>query len=342
MKSLKVKKNSFVAWIIIALLVICFTSSSALAEVKKVRLARQFGLAYLPLIAMVEYKLVEKHARAAGLGDIEVTRAKFSGGAMMNDALLSGNLDFAAGGMGPLIKIWAKSKGIYDIKGVAALESMPLFLNTINPAVKSIKDLSKKNRIALVAVKVSIQAVVLQMAASKVWGKNNYTKLDHLTVSMKHPDAMASMLSGRGQVDCHLTSPPYQYQELDDPRVHRVFSSYDVLDGPHTFINIYTNSKFHKKNPKTYAAVLAALEEAIAIINKDKRAAAELYVKATKSKLPVETVYKIITDPSVEFTTTPRNTMKFADFLHEIGAIKIKPKTWKDMYFKEIHDKSGS
>ncbi len=342
MITFKTKYVNLIVSIGIALAMLGMTYSTATAEVKTVRLAKQFGLGYLPLIVMEQYKLIEKHAKAAGLGNINVTWSTFGGGAAMNDALISGNLDFPSGGVGPLIKIWAKSKGILDVKGVAAINAMPLFLNTRNPNVKSIRDLTNKDRIALPAVKVSIQAVILQMAAAKTFGEKNYDKLDHLTVSMKHPDALIALLSGRSEIDTHLTSPPYEFQELEDPSVHRVFSSYDILGGPHTFNNVWATSKFHKNNPKTYAAVFAALNEAMDIINKDKRAAAELYVKATRSKLSVDFVYKIITDPSIEFTTVPLNTMKFAKFMYKIGAIKIMPKSWKDMFFPEIYDKQGS
>lgn len=38
-------------------------------------------------------------------------------------------------------------------------------------------------------VKVSMQTILLQMAAAQTFGESNYTKLDGLTVSMAHPDA---------------------------------------------------------------------------------------------------------------------------------------------------------
>jgi len=54
---------------------------SARAEVKELRLAKQYGLGYLPLIIMEEQHLIEKHAKAAGLGDIKVTWATLGGAA---------------------------------------------------------------------------------------------------------------------------------------------------------------------------------------------------------------------------------------------------------------------
>src|SRR6185312_3884163 len=110
---------------------------------------------------------------------------------------------------------------------VGAINSMPLYLNTRNPAVKTLKDFTDKDRIALPAVKVSIQAVTLQMAAEQAFGPGQQNKLDQLTVSMKHPDALAALLSGRSEVTAHFGSAPFQYQELEDKRAHRVLNSYD-------------------------------------------------------------------------------------------------------------------
>lgn len=74
-------------------------------EVKEIRVAKQFGLSYLPMIVMEERKLFEKHAQTAGLGTVTASWTQLSAGPPMNDALLSGNLDFASGGVGPLVTI---------------------------------------------------------------------------------------------------------------------------------------------------------------------------------------------------------------------------------------------
>lgn len=325
-----------------ATLLAVFTANvaPALAEVKEVRLAKQYGLGYLPLIIMEEQRLIEKHAKAAGLGDIKVTWATLGGGGAVNDALLSGSVDYISSGVAPLVVLWAKSNGA--VKGVSALISTPNLLNTNNPAVKSIRDLTGKDRIALPTVKVSIQAIILQMAAAKEFGQENFAKLDKLTVSMKHPDAMAALLSGKSEVTGHLTSPPFMFQELDDKRVRTVLNSYDVLGGPHTFNVFTTTNAFHNNNPKTYAAVFAALEEAITFINKNKRAAAGIYQKASKTKESIDDLVREINQPTVAYTTTPKNVGKFADFMYRTGTIKVKAKSWKDLFFSNVHGTKGS
>jgi NitT/TauT family transport system substrate-binding protein len=309
-------------------------------EAKELRIAKQFGISYLPLTLMEARGLIEKHARAHGQGDVKVTWSRLSAGAPMNEALLSGNLDVAAGGVGPLVTIWARTRGNVDVRAIASINSMPLYLNTINPNVRALKDFTDKDRIALPAVKVSIQAVTLQMAALRDLGKAD--ALDHLTVSMAHPDGMAAMMSGRSEITAHFTSAPFMYQQLQDARVRRVLSSYEVLGGPSTFNLVWTQGRFRERNPRLYAAFMAALDDAMAQIAADPAAAAEDWIKAEASRLEKPFVERMIRDPENKFTTTPENVMRYAEFMHANGAIRVKANAWTDLFFPEIHAVRGS
>lgn len=328
-------------WMLLLAAAFCAWMPVARAEMSEINVAQQYGIGYLPLMIMEDQKLIEKHAKAAGL-DVKVGWAKFAGGNVMNDALLSSSLQFASGGVGPLVTLWAKTRGNLDVKAVSAINSMPLYLTTRNPDVKTLKDFTAKDKIALPAVKVSIQAVTLQMAAEKAFGEGQQYKLDPLTVSMSHPDAQTALLSGQSEITAHFGSPPFQYQQLERPGIHRVLNSYDVLGGPGTFNTVWTTSKFRSENPKLYAAFVAALDEATATINRDKRTAAETYLRLSKEKSSVESILKMINDPEIVFTTTPQNVMKYVDFMYKIGSIKVKADSWKDLFFPNIHGAPGS
>lgn len=318
------------------------TSLAARAEVTDLKIAEQYGISYLPMMIMEDQHLVEKYAKEAGINDLKVTWAKFAGGNVMNDALLSNSLHFASGGVAPMVTLWAKTRGNYDVKAVAALNSMPLYLTTRNPNVKTIKDFTDKDKIALPAVKVSIQAVTLQMAAEQAFGPGQQNKLDRLTVTMSHPDGQAALLSGTSEVDAHFSSPPFQYQQLEKPGIHKVLDSYQVLGGPATFNLVWTTSRFRNENPKVYAAFTKALDEAIAMINKDKKWAAEAYLRISKDKDSLDNVVKMLNDPEVKYTTTPENVTKYVDFMYKIGSIKAKPASWKDLFFPNVYNLPGS
>jgi NitT/TauT family transport system substrate-binding protein len=310
------------------------------AEVSEIAVAQQYGISYLPLMVMEEQKLIEKHAKAAGV-DAAVSWKKFAGGNVMNDALLSNSLQFASGGVGPFVTLWAKTRGNLDVKAVAAINSMPLLLNTRNPGVKSIKDFTDKDRIALPAVKISIQAITLQMAAEKVFGEGQHNRLDPLTVTLSHPDAQIALLSGASEITAHFGSPPFQYQQLRNPAIHTVLNSYDVLGGPATFNVVWTTAKFRTENPKIYDAFVKALDEATALINGDKKWAAEAYLRISKDKDTVPDILAMLNDPAIVFTTTPQNVMKYVDFMLKTGAIKTRPDSWKELFFPNAHNLPG-
>ena len=316
-------------------------ASTAFAEMSEIKVAQQYGIGYLPLMIMEEQKLIEKQAKVLGV-DVSVSWAKFAGGNVMNDALLSNSLQFASGGVGPMITLWSRTRGNLDVKAVAAINSMPLYLNSRNPAVKTIQDLTEKDKIALPAVKVSIQALTLQMASEKAFGEGQYARLDPLTVSLSHPDAQLALLSGQSEVNAHFSSPPFQYQQLRNPAIHTVLNSYDVLGGPGTFNLVWTTSKFRADNPKLYEAFVKALDEATAFINKDKKAAAEAYLRISRDKDSVQDILVMLNDPLIVFTTTPENVMKYVDFMARTGAIKVRPESWKDMFFPNAHGLPGS
>lgn len=310
------------------------------AEVGEVRIARGFGLGYLPLIVMEQERLFEKHAAAAGVGDTVARWVTCDGGTNQAYLLAAGNLDISAAGLSTLVLIWDRTRGNLDVRGLAALDSMPLALNTTNPRVHSVRDFTAADRIAVPVAKSSIQAVVLQMEADRVFGA--YDRLDRLTVSMSHPDAAIALLAGRTEISAHLTAPPFTWLELEDPRVRRVFSSYEVLGGPHSFNLVWTTGKFRARNPRTIAAFLAALDEAMRKINADKPAYARVFAAAEKSRLDPAFILRMMNDPDVEFTMTPAGTMKVATFLHKVGTIKRPPAKWQEMFFPEAHGRPGS
>jgi NitT/TauT family transport system substrate-binding protein len=313
----------------------------AKAETRTVRIATQYGISYLPLTIMAEKNLLEAEGKKLGL-DLKAEWVRFTGGPPMNEALISGNLDFASGGVGPFVTIWARTKSNLKVKGVTALNSMPLWLNTINPNVKTIKDFTDKDRIALPAVRVSMQAVILQMAAEKVFGKGQEHKLDAWTVSLSHPDGLAQMMSGKSEITAHFTSAPFMYQELADARVHRVLNSYDVFGGPHTFNVVWATAKLYEGEPKVVKAFLAALRTAMKEINADPAAAAALWVKADKSKLTPADAEKIIRDKDNTWTMTPQKIMVVADYMGRVGMVPLTPANWKDMFIADIQDLPGS
>lgn len=308
----------------------------------QLRIAEQFGIVYLLLNVAQDQQLIEKHGKAAGV-DIKVEWLKLSGGSAVNDALLSGSVDIAGAGVGPLLTIWDRTHGKQNVRGVASLGNFPYYLVSNNPKVKTIADFGDKDRIAVPAVGVSVQSRVLQLASAKLWGDAQYNKLDKVSIAVPHPDATAAIISGGTEITGHFGNPPFQEQELaGNPNAHIVLKSYDVLGGPSSATVLYATEKFRKDNPKTYGAFLGALDEAAKFISANPEKAADIYLKVNKGNTDRKLLLQIIKNPEVQFKIAPQNTYGLAEFMHRVGAIKNKPASVKDYFFDDAHVQGGS
>jgi NitT/TauT family transport system substrate-binding protein len=315
----------------------------ASAETDVIKIPRGAGgVGFLPLLVMEHKGLVERHAREAGVPNLKVEWIKLGGPALVNDLLLSGAADVVGAGPPAFLTLWDRTRGNADVKGVAAMTSIPMYLNTRAPHLKSIRDLKETDKIAITAVKVSIPAIIMQMAAIKDFGAADYAHYDKFTVGLTHPDALIALMSGRADISAHFASPPFHQRERKNADVRTIMTSNDVMGGPSTFTMLYTKGKFHDENPKVYAAFLKALQEALAFINDDKRGAAQTFLDMEGQGLKLEEVMEILADPDVRYTTSPENVMKYADFMATVGSIKARPTKWQELFFSEIHGVPGS
>ena len=329
--------------IALAAIIISSVPIPASAEVSTLRVSYGYGILYLPLMVMDREQLIEKRAKAAGLGDVKVEWKTFDGGNVINDAMLAGALDIAGIGVPGFLTLWAKAKDnpALEVRALTGMSTSSMYLMTRNASVKSLKDFTDRDRIAVPGIKTSLPAVLLHMAAAKEFGDANYAKLDPITVGLGHPEALAVMLSGKGEIDAHMASPPFSYVEDATPGLHRVFNSVDVL-GNITLDITFTTRRFVDANPKLAAAFVAAMEDACALIAKDKRKAAEIYNAVAKVKQPADETLRILNDPNTKFSVEPEGTMRYAEFMARVGTIKAKPASWKELYFAPVNGMAGS
>lgn len=323
---------------------LAFAPAGARAEVDEVRIpVGAGGIGFLPLLVMEKNKLVEKHATAAGLDKLKVSWISFGGPSVVNEALLSGAAHFAPAGPPAFLTMWGRTRGAQKVMGAAAMTSMPMYLNTNSDRIRSLDDIGGNDKMAVTGVKVSIPAIVMQMHARDKYGPADYARFDKYTVSMSHPDAVAALLSRHLEINLHFASPPFHQRELKAPGIHNVMNTDQIMGGSTTFTMLYTTVKFHTENPKTYGAVMAALREAIAFIKENPREATRIFVEAPGGKgWPEDEILAVIQSPDIVFTTAPQRVMKYATFMHEVGTLKVKPESWKELFLPEAHDQDGS
>lgn len=336
-------KLKFAALLAAAAFALPLLTTASRAEVPELRMATQFGIGTLPMTIIEKKQLLEKHLAAAGLGSTKVTWRQFPGGNPMNEGLLSGSLDIVSAGSTVFITLWAKAKGTpLAVRGIGGVSALPLELLTRNPNVKSIADLGDNDRIAVTTLKVSVHAIMLQMAAEKLWGPSGIDRINKLTVQIPHGDAASAMISQAGEINNHFTAPPFQEMELKYKHIRKISSAQDILGGPATYMIAYTTEKFRNENPKTYKAFVDALKEAQELTKKDPPGMAKVYLDASKDKLSVEETVELIKNPGSTFTLTPERVQPFAEFMAKVGIIKTAPKDWKEMFFPEAAATAGS
>jgi len=329
------------SWVVATALVVI--AGAARGETQEIRVAAQYGLGYLPMQVAVDRGTIEKRLKEAGLPETRVALRQLGGGPVVNDALLSGSIDVGMGGGTVMMTLWDKTLGRQNVKGVAAFCDSPIYLVTTDPKIRSIRDYGPDDRIAVTGLKVTVQALFLEMAAAKEWGWEDRFRLDQNAVAMPHPEAVAAILSRRHEVKSHAATIPFVFEELRDQRARTILTTNDVLGGAHTLITAWATETWRRENPKAYAAFAAGLEDAIELINRDRRAAAESHLRIEKSKLSVEQVVEILgRKDDIAYTSTPRRTAAFAEFMHRLGQMKNEPASWKDLFFENVHGKPGS
>jgi NitT/TauT family transport system substrate-binding protein len=309
---------------------------TARAEMTEITVAEQYGVSILPLMVMERMGLAERYAKAAGMEALKINWVQVAGPSVMNDGLVSGAVQFAAQGAPSLITLWDKTRRNVGVKGVAAITTYPLYLITRNPAVRTIRDFTDADKIAVPSVKISTQAIMLQMAAAAAFGDADYGRLDPLTISLSHPDALAALSSNMAGVNAHFSSSPFYEQEIKVPGVRLVTTNYDILGGPATALTLLASGRFRDANPRVFRAFYDGLAEAIETINRDKPAAARLYLEMARDRRSTEAdILAIIGDKDYAYTLRPAKVLKTALFMAKVGTIRQTPASIEEMFFPE-------
>jgi NitT/TauT family transport system substrate-binding protein len=296
-----------------------------LAEVKVLRIAHQHSMAFLVVDVMLAKHMIEMRAKSAGLDDIHVSAARFGSGPAANDALLKGEIEVGGAGLTPFLDLWSRTKGAENVRGVAPINDSPLFLITTDPRVKSVKDLGPSDKVAVPAPG-SIQGLFLRMLANRSFDKPE--RFDEAMVSMTSPEGLKALAAPDGTVRNYVASIPFDMDAMELPGARKLDSSFDILDGPHTLVALFVTEKFKTENPRTYSALVAAIEDAMAFIKENPSETAEIFSALSKGTTSPKLVLEILRRPDVAYSPIPRGTMKFASFMHKIGALNSLPMNW--------------
>jgi sulfonate transport system substrate-binding protein len=307
-----------------------------------VRFVQQRGLLYIPVDIMVSGGVLQQEAAKLGLGKVEATATALSGPGPVLDALLSGAADYGTAALPSLLTLWERTRGsANEVKAVGTVSNGAMTLYTINPNVKTLADFTAQDRIAVPTVRLSFNAMMLQMAAEQLW--NDPHRLDHLTVALGHPDAVTALSAGYGKatISAHIGIQPFTDRGLKLPGAHIITDSRKVFGGSLTQITLLATKQTKESNPTLFKAVANALAEAIKVANADKRAAAALWKEVQKAPDNIDDLVAQLNDPGFEFTSRPQRIAHFTAFLNRIGTMKAKVGDWKELFWETAHQQQG-
>lgn len=273
----------------------------------KIKVAEQYGLAYAPLEIMKQQKIFEKN-----LPGVEIEWKQLGNTAAIREAMLSDDVNVGFMAIPPFLIGWDKGM---KWKIAFGLSESPVGLVTYKENIKSIRDFSKSDRIAM-PQPGSVQHILLAMACEKELGDSH--KLDEQLVTLSHPDGMNALLAKK-DITAHFTSPPYLSKELETPGMHRIITGRDAMGSDFTFIIGVTTEDFYRKNPEAYKAFAKSVNESIDFINNNPEKSASML--SSVYSMSEQEIIKHLKSEGVVYSTNVKGISKFAAFMKNNGYI---------------------
>ena len=276
-------------------------------EKQSLTIAYQGGIGYAPVHILEAKKIIEKNYD----GEIEVKFVKLDSGAAINEGIIGGTIDIGCMGLGPAIS--GVSSGV-SYKVISNLCSQSHGLMSRDPKITSLKDITSKDKIALVSTG-SFQHILLAMAAEKSLGDAH--ALDNNIQGMSHAEGMAALESGTVQL--HLTSSPFIYQERANKNYTELSEISEVWPSGNSFLVAMAAGSL-SENEKLFAAVSKSFEEAIAFINENPDETAQ--IETEYLGLDLETVKSYLEEEDCQFFSELRGAESMASFMYRAGFIE--------------------
>lgn len=297
-----------------------------------------YGFAFLPFYICSDLKLIEKHAKAAGL-DVKISYPRHSSALAVRDAVLSGDLDFGPFGVSGLLLAREKTRGTpQEVVAVSGVTTLPLTLLTGRADVQSLNDLKPKDRIAMPML-AAPQMYVLRMQSEKSFGQAD--RLREQAVSLPHMESIDAL--ARGNIAAYFASPPFTQLALRDAKIRALLSSPQVIGGKASFLVIGATRRTIEAHPKWPEVVAKAMDEAADLVRKDPRRAAQIFLKFEPSKtFDMRMLEAVLQELKDEFGSAVHGVQAFADFMTRHGRLKQPPKSWKDVVTPTLAAQPGS
>jgi len=277
--------------------------------------AYQPGMGYAPFIVM------QKRGRlAAQFPTTQFSWRELSNGDAIRDGVISNTIQIGVVGTAPFLIGW--DRGI-PWKILCDANNFDFWLVTMDPNIKSIKDLKPGDKIATPSPD-AINTMVIRSALVRMGLPANY--LDVGMVAMPHPLAEQALLNH--QVVAHIATPPFAQDEVKRGG-HVIMRTNDGFPGGITSTISVTTTAFAEQYPAFMDAYFKEYVDTIKFIQTHTDEAAKMYVDSTSGKAQIEDVAPLMHDlANTLFTIPPHGVLQVAAFLAKLGVIKNAPSSF--------------
>ncbi len=287
-------------------------------------IAYQPSIGYAPLVVMKEMNLIEK----AFDGNLSIEWKLMNSGAEINEGLVSGSLDIGSMGV-PVAVTGVLAGSPYRI--ASGLSAQPYAIQTNQDRIKSLKDITDEDQIAIVNIN-SQPHVLLAMACKSIFG--DARALDKNLVKLSNADGYTSIVSG--SVNCHMVISPFNFMEVrsKDASIHEIPISTDIWPNENTALVTVVRNDLHDNNKALYDAYISALNEAMDYCAKNKEDVAKMLSESYDAS--ADEILEWMQDPRSSYSTELHGVMKMINFMVAEGFLEKGPASLDEIAFSEV------
>ena len=291
-----------------------------------VSVAEQYGLAYAPVQVMREMGFLESalRERAQAGQSVSVNWVKLANTSAIREAMLADEIDVAFAGIPPFL---LGVNGGMPWRMITGLSRCPVDLYVNDSTITRLQDLVGSHRIAL-PQPGSIQHILLAMAAERELGRADV--FDRQLISMKHPDGMQALLSGK-DISAHFTAPPYSFTEADAEGISLLLRGEDAMGAPYSFLVGIAEPDFYE-DAFRLEAFRDALTQSMAYIAENPSQTARML--AESYALTPEETETFLYQRGMVFEREIRGVEAFVDFMERAGYLQ-RHLTWEELVPEE-------
>lgn len=295
---------------------------------EKVTIAVGSGIAYAPLTLMKHEKSLEKRFPKTDF----VWNEGVSGGAATRDGMLGQQVQVGVAGIAPFLI--GRDKGV-KWKVLGSMGQLSIDLETIDPKIRSLRDLAKSGKSISLPSPDSGQAIALKALGEDVLGDPK--AFDDQFAPMGHPDAFQALVNGT--TGAAFIGPPFQYQLVEQKGARRLASATDAF-GQMTYSAVVLTEDFYKDYPKFSRELFDALEESLTMLRDRPDEAAQILAELEGGDVTPAQYEKWLTKPETQWSSAPRGYMKNAKFMKKVGLISKAPSDASDLMFPTVADEA--